>query len=50
MALMNGTSSDTEIDKLVFNTINWINENISWDGGSISDNEEDMNTTYSYQQ
>jgi len=45
VSVMNDTSSNTEIDKLVFNTINWINENTSWDGGSISDNEEDMNTT-----
>ena len=46
VSVMNGTSSDTEIDKLVFNTINWINErHFFMDGGSISDNEEDMNTT-----
>ena len=44
-SVMDGTSSNTEIDKLVFNTINWINENTAWSGGSITDNEEDMNTT-----
>ena len=47
-AVMDGTSSAAEIDKLIFNTINWINENTSWDGGSITDNEESMmETTYS---
>ena len=45
ISVMDGTSSNTEIDKLVFNTINWINENTAWSGGSITDNEEDMNTT-----
>ena len=44
-SVMNDTANADEIDKLVFNTINWINENTSWDGGSIEDNEEDMNTT-----
>jgi len=44
-SVMNDTATSAEIDKLVFNTINWINENTSWDGGSITDNEEDMNTT-----
>ena len=44
-SVMNDTASTDEIDKLVFNTINWINENTSWDGGAITDNEEDMNTT-----
>ena len=47
-AVMDGTSSSDEIDKLIFDTINWINENTSWDGGSITDNEESMmETTYS---
>ena len=45
VSVMDGTSSNTEIDKLVFNTINWINENTAWSGGSITDNEEDMSTT-----
>jgi len=44
-SVMNDTASTDEIDKLVFNTINWINENTSWDGGAITDNEEDMKTT-----
>ena len=44
-SVMNDTANTDEIDKLVFNTINWINENTSWDGGAITDNEEDMNTT-----
>ena len=44
-SVMNNTANSDEIDKLVFNTINWINENTSWDGGAITDNEEDMNTT-----
>jgi len=46
-AVMDGTSNSDEIDKLVFNTINWINENTSWDGGSITDNEASLlETTY----
>jgi len=44
-SVMNDTANTDEIDKLVFNTINWINENTSWNGGAITDNEEDMNTT-----
>ncbi len=44
-SVMNDTANADEIDKLVFNTLNWINENTSWDGGTITDNEEDMNTT-----
>ena len=45
--IMDGTSSSEEIDKLVFNTVNWINENTSWDGGSITDNEASLSeTTY----
>ena len=46
-AVMDGTSSPAEIDKLIFNTISWINENTSWDGGSITDNEASLSeTTY----
>ena len=46
-AVMDGTSNSDEIDKLVFDTINWINENTSWDGGSITDNEASLSeTTY----
>ena len=44
-SVMDGTSSSDDIDKLVFNTINWINENTSWNGGSISDNEENLSVT-----
>ena len=44
-AVMDGTSNSDEIDKLVFNTINWINENTSWDGGSITDNEASLSET-----
>ena len=47
-AVMNGTADINEIDKLTFNTINWINENTSWEGGAINDNEiELITTTYS---
>ena len=47
-AVMDGTANSDEIDKLIFNTINWINENTAWDGGSITDNEEVISeTTYS---
>ena len=47
-AVMDGTSNSAEIDKLVFNTIDWINENTAWDGVSVTDNEEGMKeTTYS---
>ena len=45
--VMDGTSDSAEVDKLVFDTISWINENTSWDGGTIVDNEEDISkTTY----
>ena len=47
-AVMNNTADINEIDKLTFNTIDWINENTSWEGGSITDNEENIvTTTYS---
>ena len=36
-AVIDGTADTNEIDKLTFNTISWINENTSWDGGTISD-------------
>ena len=50
-AVMDGTSNSDEIDKLVFDTINWINENTSWDGGSITDNEASLSeTTYALMQ
>jgi hypothetical protein len=44
-SVMNGTAALDEIDKLTFNTINWINENSSWEGATISDNEENLITT-----
>ena len=47
-AVMNNTADINEIDKLTFNTIEWINENTSWEGGSIADNEQNIvTTTYS---
>ena len=47
-AVIDGTADINEIDKLTFNTINWINENTSWEGGSINDSEIDLiTTTYS---
>ena len=47
-AVMNNTADINEIDKLTFNTIDWINENTSWEGGTISDNEQNIvTTTYS---
>ena len=47
-AVMNNTADINEIDKLTFNTIDWINENTSWEGGSIIDNEQNIvTTTYS---
>ena len=47
-AVMNNTADTSEIDKLTFNTIDWINENTSWEGGSIIDNEQNIvTTTYS---
>ena len=46
--VINGTADINEINKLTFNTIGWINENTSWQGGSITDNEENLiTTTYS---
>ena len=44
-SVVSGTSSSAEIDKLTFNTIDWINENTSWDGGTITDNESELVTT-----
>ena len=47
-AVMNNTADINEIDKLTFNTIEWINENTSWEGGTIIDNEQNIvTTTYS---
>ena len=43
--VINGTADINEINKLTFNTIDWINENTSWEGGSITDNEENLTTT-----
>ena len=42
-AVMNGTATSTELDKLVFNTIDWINDDTSWSGGTITDNESNLN-------
>ena len=42
-AVMSGTASSTELDKLVFNTIDWINDDTSWNGGAITDNESKLN-------
>ena len=44
-SVMDGTSTSDEIDKLTFNTIDWINENTSWAGGTITDNESSLKTT-----
>jgi len=41
--VMDGTASSNELDKLVFNTIDWINDNTSWSGGTITDNETNLN-------
>ena len=47
-AVMNNTADTNEIDKLTFNTIDWINENTSWEGSSIINNEQNIvTTTYS---
>ena len=43
--VMDGTVDSAEIDKLTFNTISWINDNTSWDGGTITDNESELITT-----
>ena len=43
--VIDGDSDSSEIDKLVFNTITWINENTAWDGGVIDDNESELKTT-----
>ena len=43
--VIDGNSDSSEIDKLVFNTIAWINENTAWDGGAIDDNESELKTT-----
>ena len=44
-SVMDGNSTSDEIDKLTFNTIDWINENTSWAGGTITDNESSLNIT-----
>jgi hypothetical protein len=44
-AVMNGTADSNELDKLIFNTNDWILQNTSWDGNSIDDIEEDLKTT-----
>ena len=44
-SVVDGTSSAAELDKLTFNTIDWINENTSWAGGVITDNESSLRTT-----
>ena len=47
LEVINDTANTSELDKLIFNTIDWINEDTSWNGGAITDNEEDINiTTY----
>ena len=47
-SVMDGTASSTELDKLVFNTIDWINNDTAWSGGTITDNESYLNVmTYS---
>ena len=43
--VIDGDSDSSEIDKLVFNTIAWVNENTAWDGGVIDDNESALKTT-----
>ena len=43
--VINETADINEINKLTFNTIDWINENTSWEGGPITDNEENITTT-----
>ena len=46
--VMDGTASSAELDKLVFNTIDWINNDTTWSGGTITDNESYLNVmTYS---
>ena len=43
--VMMGSATSQDLDKLTFNTINWINENTAWDGGTITDIESDLNVT-----
>ena len=35
-SVVDGTSTSAELDKLTFNTIDWINENTSWAGGATT--------------
>ena len=44
-SVVDGTSTSAELDKLTFSTIDWINENTSWAGGAITDNELSLRTT-----
>ena len=41
-AVMNDTADSNELDKLIFNTNDWILQNTSWDGNSLDDIEEDL--------
>ncbi len=43
--VMEGSADSAEINKLVFTTNDWINENTAWDGGAIEDNEAEIKTT-----
>ena len=43
--VIEGGFDSGEFDKLIFNTIAWINENTAWDGGAIDDNESELKTT-----
>lgn len=48
VSVMDGTSDAQELDKLIFNTLDWVYENTSWNAGTISDNEDNLKlTTYS---
>ena len=44
-SVMSDTADSNEIDKLVFNTLDWLNENTSWEGSAIMDTEENLRTT-----
>tara|TARA_B100000287_G_scaffold84388_1_gene77063 strand:- start:118 stop:2013 length:1896 start_codon:yes stop_codon:yes gene_type:complete len=45
ISVMDGTSDAQELDKLVFNTLDWVYENTSWSQGAITDNEDSLKLT-----
>ena len=44
--IIEGTASTDEMDQIIFNTLDWLNDNVSgWSGGSFEDVEADLKVT-----